>query len=437
VGARQRRHHLDSFALAEQHIYGSSRVGYDAVPGRAGKSACAGFVSYVIFEGWKRYEITNHLGNVLAVVTDRKRGRASSGTNIQWFVADVLSAQQYYPFGMLMPGNASTTLRRQYSLNSYDYRYGFNGKEGDDEVKGDDNQQDYGMRIYDPRVSRFLSVDPIAREYPMLTPYQFASNTPIWAIDLDGLEAYVLTQSFDSKGSFLSSTLVWDETANPLERNHLYYVHRVVDANSIIRTSRTMNADNVKYFGEKIRPFKAPESILGTTEYYAWRDNDFNIRHTLSDTWYEWQPSPPGYYMGYGDKYAKRFSEQLRPQLSSAGQEWLDRALLELQNAIEQKLEIDPSIETKNGLFKEFAFNSHVEAYENAGLFNLPIRDLILIGTTPDIKDLLSPNGFKQVRQVGLDYMQHAKEKPVSTAAKVIGFGISLYKNLSKSDDND
>ena len=84
--------------------------------------------------------------------------------------------------------------RRQYSLNGADYRYGFNGKEGDDEVKGDDNQQDYGMRIYDPRVARFLSVDPITREYPELTPYQFASNTPIQAVDLDGLEAGVLQQ---------------------------------------------------------------------------------------------------------------------------------------------------------------------------------------------------------------------------------------------------
>ena len=75
------------------------------------------------------------------------------------------------------------------NVNSgYDYRYGFNGKEGDDEVKGDDNQQDYGMRIYDPRVGRFLSVDPLAREYPWYTPYQFAGNTPIWAIDLDGEE---------------------------------------------------------------------------------------------------------------------------------------------------------------------------------------------------------------------------------------------------------
>ncbi len=40
-------------------------------------------------------------------------------------------------------------------------------------------------------VSRFLSVAPITRQYPELTPYQFASNTPIQAIDLDGLEAVV------------------------------------------------------------------------------------------------------------------------------------------------------------------------------------------------------------------------------------------------------
>ncbi len=52
---------------------------------------------YPIFEGKKRYELTNHLGNILAVVTDRKRGRSTGGPAIQWFEADVLSAQQYYP----------------------------------------------------------------------------------------------------------------------------------------------------------------------------------------------------------------------------------------------------------------------------------------------------------------------------------------------------
>jgi len=44
------------------------------------------------------------------------------------------------------------------------------------------------MRVYDPRLGRLLSVDPITKEYPELTPYQFASNRPIDAIDLDGEE---------------------------------------------------------------------------------------------------------------------------------------------------------------------------------------------------------------------------------------------------------
>jgi RHS repeat-associated protein len=47
---------------------------------------------------------------------------------------------------------------------------------------------DYGMRIYDPRIGRFLSVDPLTTQYPQLTPYQFASNRPIDGIDRDGEE---------------------------------------------------------------------------------------------------------------------------------------------------------------------------------------------------------------------------------------------------------
>jgi RHS repeat-associated protein len=42
------------------------------------------------------------------------------------------------------------------------YRYGYNGKENDNDVKGEGNQQDYGMRIYDPRIGKFLSADVIA-----------------------------------------------------------------------------------------------------------------------------------------------------------------------------------------------------------------------------------------------------------------------------------
>jgi len=84
----------------------------------------------------------------------------------------------FYPFGMPIAN-------RTQSLN---YRFGFNGKENDNEVNGNGRFQDYGFRSYMSDIARFASVDPIYILYPELTPYQFAGNMPIQYIDLDGLE---------------------------------------------------------------------------------------------------------------------------------------------------------------------------------------------------------------------------------------------------------
>ena len=42
--------------------------------------------------------------------------------------------------------------------------------------------------MYDPRLCRFPSVDPLTHDYPWYTPFQFAGNNPIKFIDLDGGE---------------------------------------------------------------------------------------------------------------------------------------------------------------------------------------------------------------------------------------------------------
>src|SRR5690606_20220753 len=68
------------------------------------------------------------------------------------------------------------------------YRFGYNGKEKDNEGKGLGNSQNYGLRIYDTRLAKFLSVDPLTREFPSLSTYHFAANNPIRFIDLDGGE---------------------------------------------------------------------------------------------------------------------------------------------------------------------------------------------------------------------------------------------------------
>jgi RHS repeat-associated protein len=84
-----------------------------------------------------------------------------------------------YPFGMPMPN-------RTYSLSSTKYRFGFNGKERDDETYGEGNEYDFGARIYNPRLGRWLSLDPLMAKYPSLSPYNFTANNPILFIDPDG-----------------------------------------------------------------------------------------------------------------------------------------------------------------------------------------------------------------------------------------------------------
>ena len=56
----------------------------------------------------------------------------------------------------------------------------------DNEVKGKGNSIDFGARIYDSRIAKFLSVDPLSASYSWYTPYQFAGNNPIFFIDRNG-----------------------------------------------------------------------------------------------------------------------------------------------------------------------------------------------------------------------------------------------------------
>jgi RHS repeat-associated protein len=73
------------------------------------------------------------------------------------------------------------------SLNAFlAYRFHFNGKETDNEVYGEGNVYDYGARIYDSRLGRWLSVDGRAKDYVPFSPYIFALNSPIYFKDADG-----------------------------------------------------------------------------------------------------------------------------------------------------------------------------------------------------------------------------------------------------------
>jgi len=96
----------------------------------------------------------------------------------------VTPVSPYHPFGMIMS---------ERSFSSEKYRYGFNGKEKTDEINGEGAVYDYGFRIYDSRLGRFLSVDPLSKEYPWNSSYAFAENDVIRCIDLEGCEKFLVT----------------------------------------------------------------------------------------------------------------------------------------------------------------------------------------------------------------------------------------------------
>ncbi len=168
----------------ETPIYGSSRLGVSykgALHTAVATDTLAHFNTLYTRELRQRgYELTDHLGNVRATVSDMLLPRGSDV-----FDADLRTLTDYYPFGMTMPG-------RSYEAAGIDgHRYGYGGQERDDEISGDGSNYDYGARIYDSRVARWLSIDPLAKKYPGLTGYNFVANNPNHNVDVGGSDIYV------------------------------------------------------------------------------------------------------------------------------------------------------------------------------------------------------------------------------------------------------
>ncbi|MBS1736096.1 MAG: hypothetical protein JSS98_05750 [Bacteroidetes bacterium] len=82
---------------------------------------------------------------------------------------------------------------REYSSSSGSghYRYGFNGKENDNEVKGENNTLAFENRIYDSRLGRWYSIDPLQRKYAGLSPYNFVENNPLVYVDKNGKDKWL------------------------------------------------------------------------------------------------------------------------------------------------------------------------------------------------------------------------------------------------------
>ena len=125
------------------------------------------------------YYIKDHLGDNRVVLGE-------SG--------EVEQVNHYYPFGGLMGGSENLVSSQ---------RYKYNGKELD-RTHGLD-WYDYGARMYDPALARWMVPDPLAEKYYSVSPYAYCHDNPINAIDPDGRDDF-----FDENGKFIKKTKTGD-----------------------------------------------------------------------------------------------------------------------------------------------------------------------------------------------------------------------------------
>jgi RHS repeat-associated protein len=206
----------------EIHLYGSSRLGIFTPNNRVdttvnpvtvaligiGTGTSTGFT-----RGRKVFELGNHLGNVLASISDRKMQRSSNGTTVSYYDAAVTSANDYYAFGMLEPGRGVT---------GSSYRYGFNGKEHDNSINTDD--YNFGGRIYDARTNVWLSIDPLQKKRPGESPYLYSGANPIIYVDPDGKDRILCVKVLDEQTgkTLIIKVKLNDDLKSTLDRNYMY-----------------------------------------------------------------------------------------------------------------------------------------------------------------------------------------------------------------------
>ncbi len=144
-----------------------------------------GYVSYNVTANGSspspsyHYYIKDHLGNNRLVLGED---------------GGVEQVNHYYPFGGLM-GESENLASSQ--------RYKYNGKELD-RTHGLD-WYDYGARMYDPALARWMVPDPLAEKYYSVSPYAYCHDNPINAIDPDGRDDF-----FDENGKFIKKTKTGD-----------------------------------------------------------------------------------------------------------------------------------------------------------------------------------------------------------------------------------
>jgi RHS repeat-associated protein len=314
---------------------------------------------------------------------------------------------EYYEYDIY--GTITKSEKITQTLNPYRYT----GREYDT-----DDLYYYRARYYDSTIGRFITPDPIGFLGGDTNFYRYAGNDPVNFIDDSGFSAHATGGAVNHSQQMLSKTTSGTNPTPPKPK-----------PSNGGGSAQTNKGDGAKIIGTPPKPKEEcckkpvpPIAITpGSPDYYKNRYDSFITRHKPCAN-----RTPPIYYMGngkedkgYGYKYCDRFLKETRPNLSPAGQKWLNETLKLLQIFMDKGLvnlnytstnnkrftnkvttiglqAFYTGIECRNIDHKDFAFATHPDAYRPKDMKTLPCSDLLKISKTPDWKEWLDGATWEQ-----------------------------------------
>jgi RHS repeat-associated protein len=165
---------------------------------------------------------------------------------------------------------------REWKDSTFNYRFGFQGQEGDDEVSGKGNSYAFKYRIHDPRLGRFLSTDPIESEYPWNSPYAFAENRLGLGVELEGLELGPMIFPTSTPLLGMSDVIIMEGTVS----------RGVPLAESIIETGMKAG-DGMTKIGEVTT--KAGEITIKTSKSPGGRPSPYDFTKSAAENFKGWK----------------------------------------------------------------------------------------------------------------------------------------------------
>jgi RHS repeat-associated protein len=246
-------------------------------------------------------------------VKDRKlASNGGSGSIVAFSVPDVVSFSDYYPYGMVMPNRKG---------NTPEYRYGFNGMEKDEELKGESNSYDFGARMYDSRVGRFLSRDPKTSSFPSISAYCFAANSPIKFGDVNGespgdpVRLYISNANSyghlpdGSRGP--SEVGFWFNSAKKVQQEHIYKTYGEAGVQQIKKV--WSGSGIVDYINSQSEGSIASIDIFshGSAEgIWFYHNVDNEVKVSKGKTWYGVDCQKDNEYNGFYSKRSRYHQEK-------------------------------------------------------------------------------------------------------------------------------